>query len=474
MPKSVTAIWNKTINLLKDKKKLLNGINFMLAIILALFPFIIFLDALIFNSVNPFPVSEWSMLYVCYLIVYVTFNLKSLFKKRTKNKLEKWILWLTIIALSLVVITPIFNRVLTINNLEMFWYLMVFACLINLKKKQLKLFIEIFLFSLAFSCLCGIIDPTCLFMPGFHYTWQHSLFFYQQNYSSTIIAMAIIAISNMLLNEKNKLKISIYISYLVLMFLFMFLNGSFAGITSVFAIFIFEFIFFSIKNKKVNYHFLSLFLAFAVTNFLVDLIPNIENIRTCPYNYFIECVAVFDNAFNTHILNIFGIDYVPGADGWDRSELLRRSLYAVLGGDSTNFFYRVSTTLFGLGGGTLHKLAPHNLFVGAWVDFGLIFAIIFMAVIILIIVYQIKNSKIKLDIYPWFFASISFLITTLVGGLILYPFFYFIIFLAIGFNIAKNQSKEEDKNLLNENNPTDELIKNEQSISETKENIQSQ
>ncbi|MBR1925250.1 MAG: hypothetical protein IJ837_00140 [Clostridia bacterium] len=461
----MSSFLNKTVDFFKNKEKILSGLNFFLAILLACFPFLIFLDALIFQAKDPFPISEWSMLYACYLIVYVTLNYRTMFKKKTRTKLEKWIFWLSVSAIGLVFITPIFNGVLSINNLEFLWYVMVFVCLINLKKNQLKLFVEILFFSLAFSCLLGIIDPLSLFMPGFHYGWQHSLFFYQQNYSSTIISMAIVAISNILLHEKNKLKIGIYISYLILMFLFMFLNGSFAGITSVFAVFVFELIFLSVKNKKFNWQFLILILSFALASFVVELNPNIKCVRTCEYNYFIEAVAAFDGIFNTHILNIFGIDYVPGADGWNRQELLMNSLYAVCG--------NLSTILFGLGGGTLHKLGPHNLFVGFWVDFGLVFAIVFMATIILILVYQMKNSKIKSTIYPWFFASASFLITTLVGAFVIYPFFYFVIFLAIGFNIARTQLKKEDKELVNENNLGDKTIKNQQIASETKENIQS-
>ena len=460
-----SSFLNKTIEFFKNKDQILSKLNFSLAILLACFPFITFLYSFLFQIEEHFPFLEWFILYICYLIIYVALNYKNLFKKKIKSKLEKWILWLSVIALCLVFITPIFNGVLTVNNLEFLWYVLVFLCLIKLKKDQLKIFVEILFFSLAFSCLLGIIDPLCLFMPGFHYGWQHSLFFYQQNYSSTIIAMAIIAISNILLREKNKLKISLYISYLVLMFLFMFLNGSFAGITSVFIIFVFEFIFLSVKNKKLNWKFILLFLGFATASFTVELYPNIQNIRTCEYNYFIECIAAFDNVFNTHILNIFGIDYVPGADGWDRRELLLNSLYTVFGGDSTNFFYRLSTFLFGLGGGTVHRLAPHNLFVSFWVDFGFVFAIIFMAIFILILIYQMKNTKIKPQIYPWFFASISFLLTTLVGCFIIYPFFYFVIFMAIGFNITQNSNKKEYRDLFDENrNPINEIIEKDEPI----------
>ena len=184
---------------------------------------------------------------------------------------------------------------------------------------------------------------------------------------------------------------------------------------------------------------LALTLSLIPICFLVDLIPEIKLIRSCKYNYFIECVAVFDNIFNTKILKMFNINYVAGADGWDRNKLLLNSLKHIV--TSAKVF------IFGSGAGTVFEFRPHNPIVSLWLDFGIIVPICYISLLVLLFkkIIKLKFSKKR------FYLSIliiTFLISTALSSLLFYTYFIFMIFLsALIKNI--NDSNEFLNNLSN-------------------------
>ena len=205
------------------------------------------------------------------------------------------------------------------------------------------------------------------------------------------------------------------------------MNGSFAPITAVVIVQVFCIIFFSIKNKKLNFKFAILSMIAVALCFLVDLIPNIKLIRTCEYNYFLECVAVFDNIFNTNLLNIFGIDSIVGSDGWARSELLQDSLIHCTSS--------VKNFLFGSGPGVFQELRPHNILLTIWIDFG-IFPTLLCIILFIYWIVSFLRSKSQSKQVILFITILTFFLANIVGSLVFYSAYILVIYISI---FAKKQ-----------------------------------
>ena len=159
------------------------------------------------------------------------------------------------------------------------------------------------------------------------------------------------------------------------------------------------------------------------------------------YNYFIEMAAVFDNIFKTNILELVTggkVKFVAGADGWDRAKLIKTSVNAVLGFGEINPVTRILVILFGFGAGSAQIFLPHNLFIGLWLDFGLIPMLLYLALVMVIAVYgfrQLKRDKAKgnKSINPYFVAVLTYFIVNFFGSLIIVHYIYFIAILGLFF-----------------------------------------
>ena len=193
-----------------------------------------------------------------------------------------------------------------------------------------------------------------------------------------------------------------------------------------------------IKNKKCPLSILIIILSFIAICLLLELIPNFHDVCTCEYNYFIECVAVFDNIFHTNLLqSIFNIPMVHGSDGWSRTSLIKEAVYHAIGGDESTFFGKLKVVIFGSGAGATQEYRPHNMFISIWLEYGIVASILHYAILTLLLIYIIKNSKSYFDkIRPFIYAIFSYLFVTLFGSLIVYHYIYFITIIAVATKIA--------------------------------------
>ena len=380
----------------------------------------------------------WCIMYIIVFLVFAPANIKYIKLARYKSKLLKTALALSLALYSLVVISMVVTQTFVHNSLEMLCYPLLFVCVLFLDKKYLKIFFQILLASIVFSAFLGIIDPFQTWVPGFQpCAFQMASFFWHCNYSACVVAITAIVVANLIVFcKKNKLTI-LYSAYFAILSVFLYFGSTFTSITVVYATIVFELIFFSIKNKHFNWAFFTIFVSFVAICLLLELVPITHQILS-KNNYFVECIAVFDNIFHTNLLqSLFHIDFIEGADGWERKELFAQSLKLALGGEKTTFFGKLLVILFGVGGGTVNVSRPHNLFLGVWLDFGLLASLVNMTIIVLLLIYMIKQNKQNLPkISPFFFACTAYLFITLLGSLIVYHYIYFVTILALGTKIS--------------------------------------
>ena len=380
----------------------------------------------------------WCILYIIVFLVFAPANIKYIKLARYKSKLLKAAIALSLALYILVVMSMLVTQTFVHNSLEMLCYPLLFVCVLFLDKKYLKLFFQILLASIVFSALLGIIDPFQTWVPGFNLdNLPYASFFWHYNYSACIAALFTIIVINLLVFGKNKKAKILYSIYFVILSAFLYFNCSFASITSIYIVIIFELVFFSIRHKKIEWKFLVIMLSSASISIIIELLSLAPNIPT-KCNYFVECIAVFDNIFHTNLLqSLFHIDFIEGSDGWERKELFAQSLKLALGGEKTTFFGKLLVILFGVGGGTVNVSRPHNLFLGVWLDFGLLASLANMTIIVLLLIYMIKQNKHNLPkISPFFFACTAYLFITLLGSLIVYHYIYFVTILALGTKIS--------------------------------------
>ncbi len=431
-------------------KKIISNINYYLLLILACGPIIQFFVGIIT------PDSNFELLFYIwgfvFLIVYaISFVVKAKNIKimKVKEKLVITMIILTFVCLVCVLISG-FVKHFAINNLQILLYVFLFISVLLLDKKQSKVFLIVLIANFALSCLLGIMDPNGYVIPGFSSNHVASaLFFVHANYSQAIAALLIVIVYHMMIKEKNPILSFMYVLFFVIIGLHMFLNSSSAGISCVFVILVINIIVDWIRTKKFPLKVFLVFLSYVSFAFLIELYPNIYNLRTGHYNYFIEVVDVFDNIFGTNLTKSwFNIEYVPGSNGWERDKLLANSIATVWGNSSMSFGERLINNLFGLGGGTLHTLRPHNMFVGGWVDFGLIFAISLYSLFIVGIIYIAKKAGKRIyEVLPYIYAMIAYLIATMFGSMLVYHFIYFVAIFALAFNKVKENITLEDKRI---------------------------
>ena len=422
---------------------LVKNVNMIFAMSVAVFPFLMFILGLFSTPYFNYMFNFWTIIYAVIFLSFIPTNFKIIKNAVSKNKFSLFLMIFALVMMANVIISAIATKTFNFNTVQIFGYFLLFFVVVTLEPKHRKIFVQILLASLVFSAFCSIIDPHAQFVPGISKGIQMASFFYHANYSANIIGVATVVVVNLMLNEKKKGMVALYAVYFVIFSVFLFMNASFAGITAVFFAFFIEFVVLWIKTKKFPWRLLLCVLAFAVVSLLLELVPNIHDITTCKYNYFIEAIAAFDNVFKTNLLGaLTNIESVPGADGWSRDELIVESINAVIGNNGMSFGERLKNILFGLGGGQLHVLRPHNMIVGLWVDFGFIFMALHEILIVCMLVYMVKNAKEKSKTRPFFYAALAYLFVTIFGSMIVYHYIYFVIVLALGIN---GMSEEESK-----------------------------
>lgn len=322
-------------------------------------------------------------------------------------------------------------------------YFMIFICIYNLDKKQIKMFVKLTLVVVAYSCVLGFIDPENNFVPGFYEKCYHaSLHYWNPNYAAYIVSVCII-ITIMMLKNANKLKE--YINYSLLFFIFalyLFFNGSFVPITGVFFVLFLLIVFCWIKEKKFQTKLALLFVALVPFNFIVDAIPDVNKYRTSDVHYFIECLAVSDSFLGTNFLNNLGIDKVNGADGWDRDDLMNDAMSALKPSGENNGVVRL---LFGYGAGYYANIRPHNNYICLLLDYGLFTCICYVLVLIWFFIKFIRSNK---NVYSITFAStcLLFIFISFFGSIVEFWYWLFASCLAIGYKMHNFTDNELENN----------------------------
>ena len=372
----------------------------------------------------------WTIFFMVFLFVCLLINAYK--RKKIGINLKNKYFGLTMALLLWISISSIVNRNFSIDLLFYISYFCIFVCFYKLDKKFFNLLLNILIGCMVVSCVLGFVDPYNRFMPGFNFNAAPmSLQFSTSNYAAYIVAaLTILCFIRYEFQSKRLLSFFYGISYLVFCF-YLFMNGSFIAITSVLMLEIFSVIFLSIKHKKFQCKMLMLFIVAIAICFLVELVPNIENIRSCRYNYFLECVAVMDNVLHTNFLAMFNISEVPGADGWSRSEYAQDSLSKCTGS--------VKSIIFGDGAGTFSDYKPHNAFLSLFLDFGIVLPILFGVLIFFVYKEAFKFKRETLS-NQLVYVITSFLLCYMFGSIVYNSFYVYIILMAGVFNF---KSKKE-------------------------------
>ena len=372
------------------------------------------------------------LLYQLFKTVF-TFNFLELKNSLSKCFKKKY----TYILLSIILLIFISTLINGFHAYTLFYIgiIVIFHCVYNLDKFQLKKFINVSIFVTAITCTMGLLDPFGNFMPGFtgELSFPLSNQYLNPNYVGYLVAMCLAIVILKLFYAKDIKNYILYGLIFGIYSLYIFMNASFVPITGVFFILVVLIVFFWIKNKKFPFKLLYLFLIYASFAFIVELIPNINSYRTCGFNYYLEFIAVFDNIFGTDILSIFNIERIAGADGWDRDNLALQTLIKLspFNGNIVHFF-------FGYGALGIVGIAPHNVYLCLWFDYG-IFAMLLL--LVLQICYFIKFFKSeKTDMLIILSTTLLIMMVMgLFGGITSYWIWLQVGAMAGGYKIMNNQ-----------------------------------
>ena len=398
-------------------------LNIVFAISLALIPVIMSLmDILGLYLALPYYVIFWGIVYgACLLIGVLQYSLKG--GKFDFTKLKNPFVIIVLAMALWIIISSVVNAVFNLNLIAYFTYFLIFICVYMLDSRWRKALLNTLMVVVAISCIMGFIDPYAKFMPGFNADSIYmSLHFGNPNYISHIVGALTILCFIQFDKAKTKLWNTFYCVIYLIYATHLFVNGSFAAITFLIAIEIVVQIILNVKTKKFRYKMLILSLVLVPICLLVELIPNIEIIRTCEYNYLLECVAVFDDIFGTNLLSVFGIDKIAGADGWNRHELLKLSWDRAT--SSPKAF------IFGGGAGLFYQYRPHQGLLSLMLDFGVVAPILFITFFTILIV-RIVKTKVKLSKLKFLPSIICMLLCYLLGSILPNSFYVFMILFSL-------------------------------------------
>lgn len=427
-------------NLLKVKK-IKDIINLILAMFITLTPVITIFLNIIGVSVRIHQLFQaFGWMYMIFLpLVIVYFFMHKNFLALLLEKIKKLPIILAISLYTLMMISCIATDTFNVFLLYFIVYLFIFISVITLDEKYEGLLVNTLIVTITFVSLLGIIDPTQKFIPGFDTdSYPLSMVFYNPNYSGYLIGMlAILNVWMLATTQDKKQKIISVIAYIVFN-INIFMNGSFAPITFMILSIFCMVLFLWIKNRRCPTKVLTLLLCIIPFIFLVDLIPNINDYRTCDYNYFLECIAVLDNMLGTKMLRMFGISSITGADGWNRDELQAKAMAEIFGS--------AKTFIFGNGAGGNFEFTPHNSFICLWLNFGLLPTLIYYAINIYLVVrfFQLKKNT---HLIGYISANVGYLLMLMTGDLIEYSFCFHMILLAITFRKVEKGHREQKKEI---------------------------
>lgn len=422
----ICLVLNLVLVIIKSMKVINAKLNKVFAIYLAMLPIILsLLDVFDMESAIHSQIVLWAIFYcACLMIGVLRWCLKSKSFKISFKQNPLFII--TLIMFLWIILSSIINNSFDLNLVIYLSYFLIFVCIYNLDKRWIGIFLNTLIIVMSIICIMGFVG-VYVSIKGFPPSM--ALNFNNPNYVAYIIsALAIVCFIKINKSSSKLWKVFYLITYLIFI-THLFANGSFVPITALIVLEIVIQIVFGIKLKRIQLDLLLLSLILVPTCLLVDLLPNISSIRTCKYNYFLECVAVFDNIFNTHILGASGVQEIAGSDGWDRLSLIKQSFKYI--------FSSFKVFIFGGGAGKFYDLRPHNAILSLAIDFGVIMPILVATFGVMTIIKMIKQ---KTDVKQTYllFALITMLLCYMFGSIVPNSFYVFAIMLAIFFKQLNN------------------------------------
>ena len=399
----------------------------------------------------------WQWIVIAFLFglawfVQFSFNL-------TKLKLKKLNLF-EILGLSLIVLFVIVMFVSGVSQfatlLLYFSYILLFFLVLKVDKKYYKLLAYIFIVEMVVDSILGVIDLNNKWIPGFFEdSYAFSMQFKNPNYAAYIIVAAIMLCMYYYLNSEKKADKILTASSFVLLNVFLFFNGTFVAETTLFIAEIALVIYFWIKNKKFP---LWLGIAFAVT-FICSFF-RINRYSSSTTIYIFEVLALMDSYLGTNFIG-FILDNFKGSEkiiyglsstSMARDEVLAKAINISLkepqwnrGGLATRAIEYCTLGfmpfVFGNGIGFANEvIRPHNLFLWWWVDFGIVFSILFYALCVTLIVMFAKSKNKAKIIFPFIiFCAYLFMYNF---GVTDYSFVVFIVIFAGLYKALKEEKQK--------------------------------
>ncbi|MBQ7352141.1 MAG: hypothetical protein IJW59_04735 [Clostridia bacterium] len=430
----------KQDNSIKKLDKAMDILNLILCLSLITSPLILSFVSLMLDDLTlAYMIIIFGTIYVNYLpIVFVPKLLKKNYRKKILKSMKSPPIIIMYVLIGWIVLSTIINNVINVYLAIYLIYILIFICTFTTQEKYKTIIINTLLITMAICCVMGFIDVRNEFLPGFFtLSFPQSLQFYNPNYTGYVMSM--IAIYNCwLLSETDKTYQKVISSCVhICLTIHLFMNGSFAPITAYYLLLIVMIIYKWVTTKKCPFKLLIMFASVFATMFLVDLIPGIETFRNCPYNYFLECLAVVDNILGTKILPaLTGIEEIAGADGWDRDALQKESLAAIFGS--------FKTFLFGGGAGNAYNYRPHNAILSTWLDFGIIAPICYIAINVYVVVRYFKaKSENKTNLFGLISAIIGYFFVLIFGSVIHFHFSFFVVILALAYRETNKLYKKK-------------------------------
>lgn len=408
-------------------------LNIIFAIVLALIPIIMSLVDLMGLYLSlPYYVMFWGVAYgFCLFIGVLRYLLKG--GKIDFAKFKNPFIIIAISMLFWIILTSIINNAFNIYLIIYLTYFLIFVCVYMLNIKWKEMMLNTLLAVMAISCLMGFVYMYTKSVPGLdNNDFFIALHFANPNYASHIISALALVCFVKFDKQNNKLWSAFYLIIYLIYATHLFVNGSFAGITFLIIVEVAVQIILGIKTKKCKYKMLVLTILLLPVCLLIELLPNIEIIRTCRYNYLLECVAVFDNVFGTNLLDKFGIEKIVGSDGWNRNELLKISWDRATSS--------LKAFIFGGGAGLFYKYRPHQGLMSLMLDFGVVIPMLLIALFVILIIKIIK-SKINISKLALLPSIICFLMCYLTGSILPNSFYVFMILLGILFKDIFNKEQ---------------------------------
>ena len=335
-------------------------------------------------------------------------------------------------------------------------YILIFFLVLKIDKKYYKILAYAFIVEMVVDSILGVIDLNNKWIPGFYEdSYAFSMQFKNPNYAAYVVVAAIILCLYYFLNNEKKFDKILTGSSFVLLNIFLFFNGTFVAETTLFMAEVALVVYFWIKNKKFP---LWLGIAFLIT-FICSFF-RINKYSSSTTIYIFEVLAMMDSYLGTNFIG-FILDNFKGSEkiiyglsstSMAREEVLARAINISLkepqwnrGGLATRAIdYCVGGFMpfvFGNGIGFANSvIRPHNLLLWWWVDFGIVFSLLFYALCVVIVIMFVKSKNKDKLIFPFIIFCMYLFMYNF--GVTDYSFVVFVAIFAVLYKALKTEKQK--------------------------------